>query len=170
MNSPRRNMAGRLENSGLALSEAASTHVITANHSTIVRISRSRKKTSTCFPHFGVQNEVDGAQQHKQHEHDLEREPMIVHDALAHRGKAARSETRDGQPQRLQERAQRSMPRNRHMAVRITVATKIMPMPIFAMNCVVCTTLAPHVRYDPRTCTGWLQRVCRTDRTTTPPR
>ena len=34
-----------------------------------------------------------------------------------------------------------SMPRNRHIAVRITVATKIMPMPIFAMNCVVCTTL-----------------------------
>ena len=32
---------------------------------------------------------------------------MIVHDALAHRGKAARGETRDGQPQRLQERAQR---------------------------------------------------------------
>ena len=52
MNSPRRNMAGRLENSGLALSEAASTHVITANHITIVRISRSRKKTSTCPFHI----------------------------------------------------------------------------------------------------------------------
>ena len=47
MNRPRLSMAGRFENSALALSEAASTHAITPSHSTIVRVSRSRKNTAT---------------------------------------------------------------------------------------------------------------------------
>ena len=47
MNPPRLSMAGRSEKFRLADSEAANTHVITASHSTMVRISRSRKNTAT---------------------------------------------------------------------------------------------------------------------------
>ena len=48
VNNPRRSMAGRSENSPLALREAANTHVMTASHRNMVRISRSLKNTSKC--------------------------------------------------------------------------------------------------------------------------
>ena len=59
------------------------------------------------LPYLGVQHEVDGAQQHEHHEHHLDEERVVVHDALAHGSEAAGHEARDGQPERLQDRAQR---------------------------------------------------------------